>query len=80
MRFHRLILSRSALTLTIITALCFGVHSVPVQAAVVINEFLAVNSSSLQDEDGDNSDWIELLNTGTTTVSLAGWHLTDDAT
>jgi hypothetical protein len=32
---------------------------------VILNEFLAVNSKGLRDEDGDNSDWIELLNSGT---------------
>jgi len=38
-------------------------------ASVVLNEFLA-NSSS--------SDWIELYNTGTTPIDVAGYHLTDD--
>ena len=46
---------------------------------VIINEFMAVNDTTRQDEDGDYTDWIELLNTGTTTVSLSGWYLTDDA-
>jgi hypothetical protein len=45
---------------------------------VVINEFLALNTSGLQDQDGDRSDWIELRNTSAATVDLAGWHLTDD--
>jgi hypothetical protein len=47
--------------------------------AVVINEFLAANSSGIQDQDGDRSDWIELHNTDAAPVNLAGWHLTDDA-
>jgi len=46
---------------------------------VVISEFLAVNDSGLTDEDGETSDWIEIHNSGTQTVNLAGWHLTDDA-
>jgi hypothetical protein len=45
---------------------------------VSINEFMAVNKSILQDEDGDYSDWIELYNSGTANVSLKGWYLTDD--
>lgn len=45
--------------------------------SVVISEFMAVNRSSLQDEDGDASDWIELYNTTDHAVSLGGWHLTD---
>ena len=43
----------------------------------VINEFLASNSRGLRDEDGDTSDWVELFNPRDTSVSLAGWHLTD---
>ena len=45
---------------------------------VVIAEFMAVNSSTLADEDGDFSDWVELRNVGSQTVNLNGWHLTDD--
>ncbi len=47
--------------------------------SVVISEFLAINNGGLRDEDGDSSDWIELLNTGTTNVNLNGWCLTDSA-
>ncbi|MFT7512887.1 MAG: hypothetical protein ACI9QL_002095 [Candidatus Omnitrophota bacterium] len=45
---------------------------------VEINEFLAINSSGLQDEDGEFSDWIELKNTTGAAINLAGWSLTDD--
>ena len=49
--------------------------------SVVINEFLASNddlSGGLQDEDGSNSDWIELCNYADVPVNLSGWYLTDD--
>jgi len=46
---------------------------------LVINEFLAVNETGLTDSDGVASDWIEIYNSGATTVSLLGWSLTDDA-
>lgn len=46
-------------------------------ANVSISEFMASNSSSLADEDGEYSDWIELYNDGTDAVSLEGWGLTD---
>ncbi len=47
--------------------------------AVRINEFLADNTStSLEDEDGDTPDWIELHNPEGVTVDLEGWYLTDD--
>src|SRR5687768_3176841 len=47
---------------------------------VVISEFLtsAEKATGLLDEDGELQDWIELHNTGTTAVNLAGWSLTDD--
>lgn len=47
---------------------------------VVINEFSAENLNGLLDEDGQQNDWIELRNRGTTAVSLLGWSLTDDPT
>lgn len=47
-------------------------------SAIVISEFLASNSSGLEDSDGETSDWIELYNRGKTTVNLEGWRLTDD--
>jgi len=46
-------------------------------AQPVITEFMAANASTLADEDGSFEDWIEIHNPGTTTVSLAGWYLTD---
>lgn len=44
---------------------------------VVINEFMASNSQTLADEDGDFSDWIELYNRSSQPVSLAGVGLSD---
>ena len=40
---------------------------------------MASNSDTLNDEDGDAEDWIELFNQSTTPLNLSGWHLTDDA-
>ena len=47
-------------------------------AALHITEFLASNNSTLNDEDGDSSDWIELFNSGSGSASLDGYYLTDD--
>ncbi|HRZ92734.1 MAG TPA: lamin tail domain-containing protein, partial [Candidatus Paceibacterota bacterium] len=44
-----------------------------------ISEFMAVNQSGIQDEDGDRSDWIEIHNPTAAAVSLEGWFLTDAA-
>ena len=41
---------------------------------------MAINDTTLLDEDGASSDWIELYNSSPTTVNLDGWYLTDRAT
>ena len=46
--------------------------------AVYISEFMASNSNTLADEEGDFSDWIEIYNSDSAEVDLAGWYLTDD--
>ena len=54
---------------------------IPVHAQVGmvrINEFMALNNATLQDADGDYTDWIELYNPSSSTVNLDGWSLTDD--
>jgi hypothetical protein len=45
---------------------------------VGISEFMATNATTVQDEDGDSSPWIEIFNPTTTDVNLNGWALTDD--
>jgi hypothetical protein len=49
-------------------------------SSVVISEFMAINNTTLADEDGSYSDWIELYNSSTNTVDLGGWYLADNAT
>ena len=43
----------------------------------VISEFMADNASTLEDEDTDSPDWIEIYNGQNATVNLAGWRLTN---
>jgi hypothetical protein len=38
---------------------------------------MAANQNGLDDEDGDEEDWIEIYNPGPGIVNLAGWSLTD---
>jgi hypothetical protein len=45
----------------------------------VINEFMAANTSTIADEEGEFADWIEITNRGDAAINLAGWSLTDDA-
>ena len=47
---------------------------------LLISEFMASNSTKLFDEDGESSDWIEIFNSGTSSVNLDGYTLTDNAT
>ena len=54
--------------------------SLSLSAQPVVSEFLASNLTGLTDLDGDHSDWIEIHNTGSTAVDLAGWQLSDDPT
>ncbi len=44
---------------------------------VIISEVLASNDKAHQDDDGGSSDYIELFNTGPSSIDLSGWHLTD---
>jgi hypothetical protein len=47
---------------------------------VVINEFMASNTATLADPQGEFDDWLELRNLTGTAVDLTGRYLTDDAT
>ncbi len=48
------------------------------EGALRINEFLAINDNGLVDEDGDDSDWVEIFNPGLLAAPLDGHYLTDD--
>lgn len=50
------------------------------RAAPIISEFMASNTTTLADDDGAFSDWIEIHNPDAAPLSLAGWYLTDSAT
>jgi hypothetical protein len=45
---------------------------------LVLTEFIASNQTGLRDEDGQEQDWIEIYNRGTTAADLTGWSLSDD--
>ncbi len=49
------------------------------RAEPIITEFMASNSTTLADEDGAYSDWIEIYNPDATPATLTGWFLTDTA-
>ena len=69
-----------SLTLFIALAGCFlFTFAARAQSPVIISEFMAENTRTLFDEDGDSEDWIEIRNVASTNVNLDGWSLTDDA-
>ncbi|MBC8312792.1 MAG: CotH kinase family protein [Candidatus Cloacimonetes bacterium] len=45
---------------------------------IVLNEFMADNDSTITDDNGEYSDWIELYNTNDFEVDLSGLFLTDN--
>jgi hypothetical protein len=45
---------------------------------IAINEVMASNSSTIADDDGDFSDWIELYNTTNQSINLEGYGLSDN--
>ena len=47
--------------------------------SIVINEFMASNATTIADDDGDFSDWIELFNPGSEAFDLTDCYLSDDA-
>ena len=49
-------------------------------AVPLINEFSASNSSIIDDDNGNSSDWIEIYNAGEDSADLGGYSLTDDST
>ncbi len=50
----------------------------PAVGSVLINEVLASNDSLLFDLNGEDEDWIELVNTTNTPLDLTGFYLSDD--
>ncbi len=55
-----------------------SVLALSLDSRIVINEFVASNSTTLVDGDGDSADWIEMYNAGPHTVNLEGYGFTDD--
>ena len=49
-------------------------------AQVIINEISSNNKNTLQDNDGDYSDWIELYNQTADSINLSGYTISDDST
>lgn len=57
----------------------YTLDSTPPSPFVSITEFMAENKRTINDEDGESSDWVEIANSDTQPVSLLGWFLTDSS-
>ena len=56
----------------------FSAHAATTNlAAIRINEFMASNGDTIEDKNGEDSDWIELYNTSDKDVNLKGLCLSD---
>ncbi len=56
------------------------IASLETESALAINELQAANQTTITDEWGDFDDWVEIVNRGSTPMSLDGLYLTDDLT
>jgi hypothetical protein len=67
-------------TLFVLVIAMFSVSPLKAQrsASLVINEFMASNSDSIRDPQGQYDDWIEIHNFGSSPVNISGMYLTDD--
>lgn len=72
---NKLFCTGARVILLIILTVSFGM----IKAQVVINEVCAYNGSTIEDEDGEESDWIELYNPGNQTVDLKNHSLSDQS-
>ena len=70
---------RISLLLTLISIISLA-ESVEAAESLVINEFIASNSSdgSIADAQGQYDDWIEIHNYGPDAIDIGGMYLTDD--
>ncbi len=58
--------------------LLFLVCTVFSPAQLIVNELQSSNIQTIQDEFYEYPDWIEIYNKSGDTVSLSGWHITDE--
>ncbi|MBT4484895.1 MAG: hypothetical protein HOC71_14585, partial [Candidatus Latescibacteria bacterium] len=66
--------------LTTLVILMVNIHTgFSEETTPLINEVMSSNASTIQDEDGDYSDWIEIYNPGDSPIDLAGYGLSDRA-
>ncbi|MEN8223988.1 MAG: lamin tail domain-containing protein [Bacteroidota bacterium] len=68
------------MTKMMILVLSFFILTGVAQGQLYINEFMASNDFSYPGPQGDYPDWIEIYNSGSEAVNLAGYYMSDDLT
>ena len=58
----------------------YATHSLHPFPAIVLNEAQSANQNTVYDQNGDDSDWLELYNLSSSSTSLVGLTLSDDPT
>ncbi|MBO6522242.1 MAG: CotH kinase family protein [Balneolaceae bacterium] len=62
----------------ILSAILILLFATSASAQIRINEIMASNSSTIEDEQGDYDDWIEIINLGDVSVNFGGYYVSDD--
>ena len=70
-------LGRRQLLATLVTTLVCLLASRDAEA-LVITELMASNATTVADDDGEFSDWVEIFNNSASSANLAGMYLTDE--
>ncbi len=70
--------AKISLLLIVLAVSSVGSAEAASSASLVINEFMASNSGSIQDPQGQYDDWIEIHNFGSNPINVGGMYLTDD--
>jgi hypothetical protein len=55
----------------------FGLPKLVLGGPVVINEFMAINTQTIYDEDYQFDDWLELYNDSASAVNIGGYYMSD---
>jgi hypothetical protein len=74
-------MTRLLSVISIYLPVLLGMQILPVSGQIVINEFMAFNTSFNLDPDfQSNSDWLELYNNSDLIIDLSGYYITDNLT
>ncbi len=70
---------RNAVLIGLLAAGVWAASAVPARGQLLfINEFMATNDTTIDDEYGEYDDWVEIYNGGGTAVDIGGMYVTDD--